>query len=441
MGRRIAVLAFAALAFSASAPAALSPGQKMAADALIKQFSAAEFDVRQKAVDALVALGPDAAPLVKKALAGTADNEVKLRCEMVLKALREKFGIAAVDGTATPAGAVNYDASRVTLDVKDAPLSEVLKSLAQQSGNTPVNAGNFADRRVTVSVKDVPYWQALDRVLEQAGLCYVRYPWRGAQPSLVSAKPGAPSFAAYSGPAVVWIDRVTRTTSTQKTEVFRTDTLTYAMPPSQRSINFTIRAAVEDRLGAKTCNVRFTKALAPDGTNLLPKTPEPPAGIFGTPWTAISPSLYIPDTPEGIKGPLTLEGVLRLSLPEGRREVKVEDVFADGRKTAGDEDMLLEDVVAERRAGGARVSLTLKAADAYKKMVSYNMPEGYGFALVDPEGKKRGDFGGWSSTGEAVTVDFRNVPEIPGKWSLLLVWPERAVTKEYPFTIRDVPLP
>ena len=67
--------------------AELTPDQKLAAEVLIKQFTARQFAVRQQAVDRLVALGPDVLPMVKKALAETNDNDVKLRCRMVLKSL------------------------------------------------------------------------------------------------------------------------------------------------------------------------------------------------------------------------------------------------------------------------------------------------------------------------------------------------------------------
>jgi len=101
----------------------------------------------------------------------------------------------------------------------------------------------------------------------------------------------------------------------------------------------------------------------------------------------------------------------------------------------------LEDVAVDLRAGNARVSLTLKTDEAHAGLVNYDMPKGYGLSLVDPSGKPQGAFGGWSSTGEAVSIDFRNIPDVPGKWSLVLVYPEAVTLKEYPFTIKDVPLP
>ncbi len=71
-------------------PASLNPQETRRAEALIAQFSAPEFAVRQKAVEDLVKMGPAVLPLVKKTLAETKDAEEKLRCDMVIKALGGK---------------------------------------------------------------------------------------------------------------------------------------------------------------------------------------------------------------------------------------------------------------------------------------------------------------------------------------------------------------
>jgi len=60
------------------------------AEALIRQFSNRRFSVRQDAVDALVKMGRGVLPLIRKTLAETDDNEVKLRCEMVFERLARK---------------------------------------------------------------------------------------------------------------------------------------------------------------------------------------------------------------------------------------------------------------------------------------------------------------------------------------------------------------
>jgi len=73
--------------------AALTPEQEKTARALITQFADRRFAVRQQAVDKLVAMGPDVIPVVQKTLADTTDAEVKLRCEMTLKKIMDKYGV------------------------------------------------------------------------------------------------------------------------------------------------------------------------------------------------------------------------------------------------------------------------------------------------------------------------------------------------------------
>lgn len=83
-------VAFAALLCCGQiASAELTAQQTKQAEAMIAQFSAREFAVRQAAVEKLVAMGPDVLPLIRKALAETQDAEVKMRCEMVIKSITE----------------------------------------------------------------------------------------------------------------------------------------------------------------------------------------------------------------------------------------------------------------------------------------------------------------------------------------------------------------
>ena len=66
------------------------------AEKYIRDFGAAEFAVRQAAVERLIAMGPDVRPLIEKTLDATKDAEARMRCEMVLK------GLAAGAARATP---------------------------------------------------------------------------------------------------------------------------------------------------------------------------------------------------------------------------------------------------------------------------------------------------------------------------------------------------
>ena len=89
-------------------------------------------------------------------------------------------------------------------------------------------------------------------------------------------------------------------------------------------------------LGAR---VLFRKAISPDGKNLLEN---PLAAVrlkeaevqFQALWIEPTPVVSIPDAAEAVKGPLALEGVVRLTFGVGKKELRLEKVFADGKKTA-----------------------------------------------------------------------------------------------------------
>ena len=83
------VLLTATMVLSRPAPADLTPEQTKQAEALIKQFTAREFALRQQAVQKLIQMGPDVLPLLRKTLAETGDAEVKLRSEMVVRGLAD----------------------------------------------------------------------------------------------------------------------------------------------------------------------------------------------------------------------------------------------------------------------------------------------------------------------------------------------------------------
>lgn len=113
------VFLFLVVFIPSAAAAELTRDQRAAAQALIAEFAAPEFEVRQQAVRKLIDMGPDVVPLVKAELARTNDAEVKLRCEMVLQVLGGEAGagrrlvekVVREFGPAPPLDAVWYTTS------------------------------------------------------------------------------------------------------------------------------------------------------------------------------------------------------------------------------------------------------------------------------------------------------------------------------------------
>jgi type II secretory pathway component HofQ len=54
---------------------------------------------------------------------------------------------------------------RVTLEFEDAPLGQVLRSIADYSGYLIVSSGDLSDLRVTAGVRDVDWQRALNEIL------------------------------------------------------------------------------------------------------------------------------------------------------------------------------------------------------------------------------------------------------------------------------------
>ena len=458
------VAACAAVAMSASAFAALTPGQKMAAEALIKQFGAAEFDVRQKAVDRLVELGADVIPLVKKALAETPDNEVKLRCEMVLKAL------GAAEPTAKPNDKFGYGPSKVTLDVKDMPLSEAIEKLAEQSGNMRINiAENLKDKTVTLSLKDAEYWVAVDKVCEPLNLLVVgdwrRMSARGEEYGwfqMLEAEKDL-RITGYSGPVVV------KPGSCVKTMQYRAAKAGGGMGMWGQGLNFSFTYCYEDRIEPLMSAVEVKVALAPDGRNLLPpEGARVAASGMGMGWgnQKVPPfatvSFSIPKAPDDLAKLAEISGIVRLEFGSGEKEVVINDVLNAVGKEMTFDDWTIKILKIDKNRGGLQVQIEAQYKGQPVELPAWmTAGSGYGWWVKDQDGGKKTR--GWSmgsgmrlampgaQGGGAVaapeapkkgesTVYFQGNYEA-GTYSLTLLLPKVHETKEYPFILKDIPLP
>ncbi len=471
--------ASAALVWCVPAQADLTAGQKMAVEALVKQFTAADFDARQKAVDRLIEMGVDVAPIVRKALADTADNEVKMRCEQVLKALRDKFGAAAVDGARieVPAGDKSAcEASRVTFDFKDVPLAEVVDRLAEFSGNRPFRVDEkLRDKTLTLSVKDATYWEAVDQAAAKLGLVYSAY-WtmgmgRGGNGEsslqLVEAEKDL-KITGYASPAVVKADYLS------KIEFLRVAKQPAWGMPGQEGLSLGLTWFWEDRLGPLTEEIELTKAVTPKGDSLLPTTPEGrrkanPMGFMGMPGFKPAPcatvQFSLPMPAPDARTVAELSGVVRLEFATGEREVMIDDVFAKVGKEVKVDDW----TITVKKVDGQKNALLVTIEAKYKgepvDLPSYWTAGTYGWYVQTTEGGKRTrgfSYGSgratvgvaWGLDGGRLNPQARAQPVQKGEsavyfqgeyeagvTNVVLVLPKLHETREYPFTIKDIPLP
>jgi hypothetical protein len=151
-----AVLAlFGTFAFFGYARAADKPGEspQPSIENLIAQLGDKNFRVRQAAGKALEERGEQALPELRKA-SDNPDEEVRRRIEVLtLKVERSML----------------FTPKRVTLQMKNVPVADVIKELTRQTGYKLQFQGN-RQRRLTIEMVNVTYWQAMEKISNDIGL-------------------------------------------------------------------------------------------------------------------------------------------------------------------------------------------------------------------------------------------------------------------------------
>lgn len=151
----------------------------------------------------LIGHGPDAIPFIRKALAESADSEQKLLLKIALMRILGKGGPA-------PAGKLNPDGTRVTVQLKQASLADVLWQLAEQSGNTPMTVpSSWVARPLDFDVKDCPYWEAVARLGRLTGFGVGRDELHDSGAGAGLSEPIAPDApVAVAGPGMIRLESV-----------------------------------------------------------------------------------------------------------------------------------------------------------------------------------------------------------------------------------------
>jgi hypothetical protein len=231
--------------------------------------------------------------------------------------------------------------TRVTLEVTDAPLAEVLTELEKQTGNHVVDQrekqGQEApEKRVTVKVADVPFWAALDEILDQANMS--PYP-----------------FADEFGLALVereqgTLRRVGRATYAGPFRIEPTDVSTERglRNPERSGLEVDMEISWEPRLRpvALSQTAADLKAVADDGLD-VPTTAEGEAKIFNVevPADGIGAEVTLPLR-------LPARAAVNLKSVKGRMTALVPGRIADVRF-----DKLAEAADASQEVGGVTVTL------------------------------------------------------------------------------------
>ena len=183
--------------------------------------------------------------------------------------------------------------SRITLEVKDAPLAEVLQTISQQTGNLiRDNRENFGDdvtaTRVTISIEDEPFWPAMDRLLDEAGMSIYAYGGTGelalvARGENVGKRVGK---ATYAGPLRFEPIRVVSTRGLRD--------------KNEESLDIDLEISWEPRLRpiALSQPLADLRVVAEGGVPLSPRRPEQNLDVEvapGSQATELRISLVLPD--------------------------------------------------------------------------------------------------------------------------------------------------
>lgn len=167
------------------------------ADALIEQLGADQYALRQQAADALRKLGSAARPWLEAA-ATSDDPEIRLRaCGLLQNLLEDEL----------------WDGSRVSISVKEQPVSQVFGELAQLTGNLLVmdeSQSDFHEVPVSVTATSAPFWEIVDDVCRQSGNRVCPHYGRPKALAVVRGGPGARP-AGYAGPLRVHLENARRT--------------------------------------------------------------------------------------------------------------------------------------------------------------------------------------------------------------------------------------
>lgn len=427
----------------------LSPGQKLAVEALIKQFGAREFTRRHKAVERLIEIGPDVVPLVKKAAAETTDNEVKLRCQMVLDGIAGKYGII-IDTQSRKKKTVDrwgLESSRINIDVANTTVEEILEILAKQSGNEPVLAdGEVAFEQIGFHLTDVSYWQAIQRLCKQVKCFYLPAVVDAPGPSALVFDAACKEHGVVVGPVML---RVIGMSKRRRFRRYRKFTMPSrfgykAAPPVGAVFKYTLVYFWEERLPVVTSSATIDRVSAANGTVLAPQKRDPYGWVVERRRASNRIRFHIDHVPQGVESVGVIEGSVNLTFALGTpRQMTIDNLFEPGRHTVKDGGLTLS--ASARRFPDSRTCLVslqaLRDGKPSEELISLEKAQGgFGAFLVDPKGKVhrarrvRGGHG-------TLMLTFTKIAKAEGPWSLRCRWAEKTETRTYRFKMSDVPQP
>ncbi len=181
-----------------------------------------------------------------------------------------------------------------------------------------------------------------------------------------------------------------------------------------------------------------TKLTAKDGTDLRPS--KAAGGLRGL-WEVANVASRVSASTDstGPGASADIEGFVRLEFGIGEERLNVE--LKESPKPVTVQGLTFTVTKVDRLEREVRVTVEGKLKRPYPSFKTIS-PK-YGLLLRDPSGKLHH---GRKGKSPYVRGGFKmeliySVPRTPGRWSLVLVYPERTRTRDYPFRLESVPIP
>jgi hypothetical protein len=302
-------------------------------DEILARLGADDIDARETAAKDLVALGPDALPLLRKrgeALEGEARGRVDDACKRI--ELERKRA------------AVLPPLRLVTLEARDMPAKELLETIARQAGLAVEFGGVAPETPVTLSLKDAPAFRALDEACRRIGdLSFEPSHDRGEDadeddlpPQLAAEAAKGPRIVFQGGLGPEFPTAVVRHYRLRATQVSVTRTVDFRQNRSHAHVQLDLQWMPGVKPLALT---RFTVESAVDdqGRSLLKDKPEGNAmagrrfrrGHFGMRGSAYPHTLSIPVPPADAKTIALLKGSAVVTYPSESTVLRFETPAQD----------------------------------------------------------------------------------------------------------------
>ncbi|KPJ52769.1 MAG: hypothetical protein AMS16_05945 [Planctomycetes bacterium DG_58] len=357
----------------------------------------------------------------------------------------------------TPQELRSIKPSRITINATDAPLSNVLRAFAEQSGNRPIAVPrDWGDRTVSLKLRDVPYWEALDRLCRQIGCVYEPLPQDGERSGLTLTRvKKVPPSLAYVGPAVF------HSVNMWKYRMF----VPFRDKGSTQSLACLFAYFWEDRLTVIGTTVVWKSATTPEGGEVklgytAPAFPFRQVFRDGTVCPRVGVYMQSWQFPADDSMLGTIEGTLLLSVGWGEdKEISLTDVLSGEERIGVLGDRTLTAVKVpdkDHLEKGRTVTLRVKAnTDDGRGPLALpidHLTGKYGVFLVDPQGNRRRpnhmrrwyiqrDGRQYFDPEKKVKLIFNDLPQLEGEWSAVCVFPEHIDLHALPFRMENVPWP